>query len=151
MYVLHVCMSIKIHCLLNTGLLPTCRNMHKHTLHTHRHKHTHTHTHTHTCAHAQAHTHTHVHTDTTLLHKLWDLTCRCVSLKGEERSTWVPTSRGGCWALQQAHACPRHAASTWTRPTQDLAPATHSSSFQPPSETEPAALRGLGGGRMRDS
>ena len=64
MYVLHVCMSIKIHCLLNTGLLPTCRNMHKHTLHTHRHTQTQTHAHAHTHAHMRTCTSTHAHTCT---------------------------------------------------------------------------------------
>lgn len=73
-YFLRVCVSIKIHCLLNTGLLPTCRNMCTHTHHTQRAR---------------------THTDTTLLHKLWCLTCRCVSLKGQERGTWVPTLQGG--------------------------------------------------------
>ena len=73
MYFLHVCVSIKIHCLLNTGLLPTCRNM---------------------CTHTR-HTHMRTHTDTTLLHKLWCLTCRCVSLKGQEPGTCVRTLQGG--------------------------------------------------------
>lgn len=54
MSVLHVCVSIKIHCLLNTGLLPTCRNMHTHTLHTHRHTETQTHAHTWTHRHNPA-------------------------------------------------------------------------------------------------
>lgn len=130
MYFLHVCVSIKIHCLLNTGLLPTCRNMCTHTRHT-----------------PHAHAHTRTHTDTTLLHKLWCLTCRCISLKGQERGTWVPTLRGALWARQQAHACPHHAASTRTRPALDLAPAAHSSSFQLPSEAEAVALRWLGGGK----
>ena len=78
-YFLHVCVSIKIHCLLNTGLLPTCRNVYTHTRHTH----------------MRTHVHTRTHADTTLLHKLWCLTCRCVSLKGQQCSTWVPTLQGG--------------------------------------------------------
>lgn len=50
MYFLHVCVSIKIHCLLNTGLLPTCRNVYTHTPHAHAHTRTHTYTRRHDLA-----------------------------------------------------------------------------------------------------
>ena len=98
-YFLHVCMSIKMHCLLNTGLLPTCRNMHTHT-----HAHTHTHT----------RTNTHAHTDTTLLHKLWYLTCTCISLKWREQHLGSHLTGG------YAGPCSRHTPALTTRPAHGL-------------------------------
>ena len=104
-YFLHVCMSIKMHCLLNTGLLPTCRNMH-----------THTHTRTNTHTHAQTHTrtNTHAHTDTTLLHKLWYLTCTCISLKWREQHLGSHLTGG------YAGPCSRHTPALTTRPAHGL-------------------------------
>ena len=125
-YFLHVCMSIKMHCLLNTGLLPTCRNMHTHT---HTHTRTHTHTHRHNPASQAVVPNLHVH---------------FIEMTGA--SAWVPTSQGGMLGPAADTRLPSPRGQHMDRPTQDLAPATHSSSFQPPSETEPAALRWLGGG-----
>ena len=85
----------------------------------HMQKHAHTHTHTHKHTHTRTNTHTHKHTRTHRHNPASQAVVPNLHVHFTEMTgaaPGFPPHRGVCRALQQAHACPHHAASTWTAP-----------------------------------